>query len=127
MDKATMVSVEIGRGAELLDALDRAGLKVGVALWTFLSEYEDWRLVISSRQFDTPDLRAAYRLLHDSLAAAGFTPKNIPAIMILPTTDPFIRELRRLFGKAKSVDGMRLGGQMIGDRFVQDAYVYRIW
>jgi hypothetical protein len=41
-------------------------------------------------------------------------------------TDPFIRALRRLFGKTKSVEGMRLGGQMIGDRFVEDAYVYRI-
>ena len=121
-----MVSLEIDRGSELLDALERAKLKVGVALWTYLSEYEDWRLVVSARQFDSLDLRDAYRLLHDSLAAAGFTPKNTPPIMILPTADPFIKELRRLFGKTKTVEGMRLGGQMIGDRFVQDAYIYRI-
>lgn len=25
-----------------------------------------------------------------------------------------------------SAKGMRLGGQMIGDRFIEDAYVYRI-
>ena len=126
MDKTTMVSIEISKGSELLDALDHAGIKLNVALWTFLSEYEDWRLVVSSRQLDSPDPRDAYRLLNDSLAEAGFTPKNTPPIMILPTTDPFIRELRRIFGKTKSVDGMRLGAQMIGDRFVQDAYVYRI-
>lgn len=126
MDKTAMVSIEISRGSDLLDALDRAGVKIVVAVWTFLSEYEDWRLVVSSRQFDSPDPRDAYRLLHDSLATAGFTPKNTPAIMILPTTDPFIRELRRIFGKTKSVEGMRLGGEMIGGRFVQDAYVYRI-
>jgi hypothetical protein len=121
-----MVSLDIDRGSELLDALERANLKVGVALWTYLSEYEDWRLVVSARQFDSLDLRDAYRLLHDSLAAAGFTPKNTPPIMILPMADPFIKELRRLFGKTKTVEGMRLGGQMIGDRFVQDAYIYRI-
>jgi hypothetical protein len=46
--------------------------------------------------------------------------------MILPTSDPSIRELRRIFGKTKSVEGMRLGGQVFGDRFVEDAYVYRI-
>jgi len=46
--------------------------------------------------------------------------------MILPMADPFVKELRRLFGKTKIVEGMRLGGQMIGDRFVQDAYIYRI-
>ena len=41
-------------------------------------------------------------------------------------SDPFIKELRRIFAKAKSVEGMRLGGQMIGDRFVDDASVYKI-
>ncbi|SPE36536.1 conserved hypothetical protein [Candidatus Sulfopaludibacter sp. SbA3] len=46
--------------------------------------------------------------------------------MILPMADSFVKELRRLFGKTRSVEGMRLGGQLIGDRFVEDAYVYRI-
>jgi hypothetical protein len=46
--------------------------------------------------------------------------------MILSMTDPFTKVLRRIFGKAKSVEGRRLGGQMIGDRFVEDAYIYRI-
>lgn len=121
-----MVSLDINRGSELLDALERAKLKVGVALWMFSSEYEDWRLVVSARQFDSLDPRDAYRLLHDSLAAAGFTPEKTPPILILPMADPFIKELRRFFGKTKSVEGMCLGGQMIGDRFVQDEYVYRI-
>jgi hypothetical protein len=126
MDKATMVSTDISRGSEILDTLERAKVKVTVALWAFLSEYEDWRFVLASRQFDLSDARDAYGLLHDSLAPAGFVPRNTPPIMILPTSDPFIRELRRMFGKTNSTEGMRLGGQMIGDRFVEDAYVYRI-
>ncbi len=126
MDKAAMVSIDIHRGAELLDALELAKLKISVALWAFLSEYEDWRLIVSARQFDSLDLREAYRLVHDSTAVKGFTPERTPPIMILPMNDPFIRELRRIFGKTKSVEGMRLGGQMIGDRFVEDAYVYRV-
>jgi len=121
-----MVSLDIERGAALLDALDRAKLKVGVALWAHLAEYDDWRLVVSARRFDSLDLRDAYGLLIDSLDTAGFTPRTTPPVMILPMADPFVRELRRLFAKTKSVEGMRLGGQMIGDRFVQDGYVYRI-
>jgi hypothetical protein len=46
--------------------------------------------------------------------------------MILPTKDSFIRELRKIFGKTKSVTGMRLGGQTFGSRFIDNAYVYRI-
>lgn len=126
MDQAAMVSIDVSQGSEILDALERAEVKVSVALWMFLSEFEDWRMVISARQFDTADPRDAYRLLHDSLSRADVALKKTPAIIILPTGDPFIRELRRIFGKTKSVNGMRLGGQLIGDRFVENAYVYRI-
>jgi len=126
MDKAAMVSIDVSQGSEVLDALERAHVKVSVALWMFMSEYEDWRLVVSSRQFDSADPRKAYALIHESLSSAEFPAKKTPAIIVLPTSDPFVRELRRIFGRTRSVNGMRLGGQMIGDRFVQDAYVYRI-
>jgi hypothetical protein len=126
MDKTAMVSIEIDTGAELVEKLERAKVKVSVALWAYLSEYGDWRMILSSRQFDSLDLRDALGLVHDSLDAAGITPQRAPLVMILPMNDPFIRDLRRRFAKAKSVEGMRLGGQMFGDRFIEDAYVYRI-
>ena len=53
MDKIAMVSPDIDRGAELLGALESAKLKIGVALWAYLSEYEDWRLVVSARRLDS--------------------------------------------------------------------------
>lgn len=54
------VNIDIGRGAEVVEILDRAKLKVSVALWVHLSEYEDWRLVVSAREFNEGELRAAY-------------------------------------------------------------------
>jgi|SRR5580704_3497360 hypothetical protein len=126
MDKTALVNIDIGRGAEVIDILDRAKVKVSVALWAHLSEYEDWRLVISSREFSEGELRAAYRRIHDSLRAEGMPPGNTPELMIFAMTDPFIKGLRKIFGKTKSVEGMRLGGQMFGDRFIEDAFVYRI-
>ena len=82
--------------------------------------------MVAARQFDSADPRETYRLFHDSLTAAGLKPQEIPAVLILPTADPFIRELRRVFGKSKSVEGMRLGGQAIGGRFVEDANFFKI-
>ena len=52
MDKAAMVSVDIDKGTKLLEALEREKVKVAVAAWMYLSEYEDWRLVVAARQFD---------------------------------------------------------------------------
>jgi hypothetical protein len=70
--------------------------------------------------------RDGYRLLYESLANGGFTGANTTSLMILPMSDPFIKGLRTTFGKTKSVEGMRLGGQLIGDRFIEDGCVYRI-
>src|ERR1019366_9743134 len=126
MDKAAMVSMDLARGFELLEALDHAKVKVAVARWVLSSDYEDWRLYISARQFDRLDLREAYGLIHKALDPAGFNAANTPPIIILRMTDPFIKELRRYFGKTTSAEGTRLGPQMFGNRFVEDAYVYRV-
>ena len=53
MDKAAIVSIDTSRGADIAGILDRAKVKVVVAIWVYLSEYEDWRLVLASRQFDS--------------------------------------------------------------------------
>jgi hypothetical protein len=126
MSKIALVGFEVETGSKILKILDDAGLQVKVALWAVLPEYEDWRLVLSSRKFDEVDLREAYGLLHKALDAAGFPLERTPSIVILRSSDPFIKALRKIFGKSQSIEGRRPGGQMIGDRFVEDAYAYRV-
>jgi len=111
MDQAALVSLDLERGREIVDALDRAQLKVAAALWAVLPEYEDWRLVLAAPQFDALDRRSAYRLINDSLAAAGVAVEHTLPKMILPMTDPFIKHLRRTFAKTKNCEGMRLGAK----------------
>ncbi len=105
-------------------SLDRSGLSTSVALWLYSEEHEDWRFVLAS--LDAADPSEAYGLVHDALAVAGISLEQTPALLILKMSDPFIRALRRIFAKTKTVEGMRLGGQLIGDRFVGDALIYRI-
>jgi hypothetical protein len=126
MAQALLVNIDIPLGWEVINALDAAGLNVNVALWAWLSEYEDWRLLLASRKLDKEDPRRRYLVVNAATDAAGIGIERAPTKMILSMTDPFIRELRHLFGKSRSVEGMRLGGQRIGNRFVHDAYVYRI-
>lgn len=126
MVKTVLVSADLDVGAEILKILDGAKVTVSVALWAYLPEYEDWRLVLSSRQLDSAGIREAYTLINRALSKSGWPIEKKPAIAVLPMTDPSIRELRRRYGKDRSVEGRRIGGHMIGDRFVEDAYVYRI-
>ena len=126
MDQAVLVNMDIERGSEILSILDRAKIKVSVALWAHLAEYEDWRFVLLAKAFDELELRKAYRLLNESLSAEGMGVEKTPVLFILPMTDPFVKELRKMFSRTKSVEGMRLGGQLIGGRFLKDAFVYRV-
>jgi hypothetical protein len=126
LDKTALVTADVAAGSEIVQALDRSDLAISVALWMYPPEYEDWRFVLASRRLDAAKPSAAYGLVHDALTAAGISLERTPTLMILKMSDPFIRALRRIFAKTKSVEGMRLGGQLIGDRFVEDALVYRI-
>ena len=123
MVKAALVNADIERGAEVLKILDDAQLQMKVAVWLFSPDHENWFLVLASRQLDGS--RDAYGAVNDALRKAGFAIERKPSIMILRMDNPFIKDLRRQFGKAKNVEGMRLR-QTIGDWFIEDAYVYRI-
>ena len=124
MDQATLVSPEIDAGSKVISALDDADFKNLSALMAIFPEYGDWKLVLSSPSLDQNDRLKAYEQVFKVLH--GKFQYTLPEIMILPTKDPFIKELRKVFGKARNVTGMRLGGQKIGNRFLDNAYVYRI-
>lgn len=124
MVKAALVNVDIERGAEVLKILDDSQLQIKVALWLFSPDHENWFLVLASRQLDGS--RHAYGVVNEALNEASYPIEKTPSIMILPMNDPFIRDLRKRFGKAKNVEGMRLGLLTIGNWFLEDGYVYRI-
>lgn len=126
MVKTALVGLDIDKGARILRILDDANLDIKVALWAYLGDYEDWRIVLASRKFDSVGHWDSYGVLHKALGKAGISLEETPSVVILGMNDPFIKTLRRIFGKAKSVAGMRLGLQSIGNRFLEDAYVYRI-
>lgn len=124
MDKAALVSLDVSQGAEVVNALEEGGIRLKAALWIVSPEYEDGRLVLSSDSLmgvdPLKDYERVVRTLRKSIQ------KVLPPLLILRTTDPFIKTLRKIFGKTKSVEGMRLGGQSIGNRYVDEAYVYKI-
>lgn len=41
MDEAALVSLDIDRGREVIEVLERARQKVSIALWLYSPEYED--------------------------------------------------------------------------------------
>lgn len=126
MDRATLVAFDVKLGEAVIAALDRSGYKPSVALWAVLEEYGDARLVIASRKLDQKSLLKANGEVLAALQREQLDFHNLPNLLVLRMTDKFIQALRMTFGKARSVEGMRLGNQLIGDRYLEEGYVYRI-
>lgn len=126
MGTETLVSFDVENGKEVVDALDRDGKTPNVALWAKLPDYESWRLVIASDHLDQDSQFSGYTEIIEAMDKAGIPMHRRPSIFMRPMNNPMIQALRGTFASAKDTYGMRLGGQMFGDKYLEDAFVYRI-
>lgn len=126
MGTATPVNFDIENGQQVIDALDHAGKPPNVALWAKLPDYENWRLVLASDQLDQASPFSGYSEINEAIDKAGIPIHRQPTIFLRPMDNSLIQELRRLFASSGDTRGMRLGGQRFGDKYLEDAFVYRI-
>lgn len=126
MAPATLVNFDIENGDDVIKALDGAGKAPKVALWAKLPDYENWRLVLASDRLDQESPTSGYSEINEVLRKARIPSSKQPAILLRPMDNPMIRALRGLFGQTADTRGMRLGGQTFGDKYLEDAFVYRI-
>jgi hypothetical protein len=121
-----LVTFDIENGERVVDALDKAGKAPNVALWAILPDYEDWRLVIASDRLDQSSEFSGYSEINEAIRKAGIPFHRKPTIFLRPMDNPMIQALRSAYASMSDNYGMRLGSQMFGDKYLEDAVVYRI-
>ena len=126
MGTPTLVTFDIENGERVVDALDKAGKAPNVAIWAKLPDYEDWRLVIASERLDQSSEFTGYSEINDAIRVAGIPFHRKPTIYLRPMDNPMIQALRSAYASMSDNYGMRLGSQMFGDKYLEDAVVYRI-
>jgi hypothetical protein len=126
MAPAALVNFDIENGEKVIAALEKAGKAPNVALWAKLPDYENWRLILASDSFDQNSQFSGYSEIIEAMEKAGIPIHRQPTILMRPMSNPMIKALRRVFGVARDTYGMRLGGQTFGDKYLEDAFVYRI-
>lgn len=126
MAKTTLVGPDLALAEEILGTLDAAKFPITVALWLLQKERDEWKLVIATPLYDQLGAQKAYLQLIKTLSSDGPVALSDLPIRLESNHRPLIKALRKLFGKAASVQGMRLGLQSIGGVWIDDAYVYRI-
>ena len=126
MGTPTLVTFDIENGEKVVDALDKAGKPPNVAIWAKLPDYEDWRLVIASDRLDQSSGFSGYSEINEAIRKAGIPFHRKPTIFLRPMDNPMIQALRSSYASMCDNYGMRLGSQMFGDKYLEDAVVYRI-
>jgi hypothetical protein len=95
-------------------------------LWAKLPDYDNWRLLLASDRFDQSSQFSGYSEINEAMDKAGIPIHRQPAIFMRPMNNSMIKALRKTFASTSDVYGMRLGGQKFGDKYLEDAFVYRI-
>ena len=127
MDKTTLVGPDLPLGREILRILDDAKFPVTVAMWLLeKSRNEDWDLVVATPVYDKLGPREAYQQLLKALSSEGPVSLVDLPIRLEGIRKPMIKALRKLSGKAGSVEGERLRLRSVGGAWIDDGYVYRI-
>jgi hypothetical protein len=125
MDKAALVDRDIDDGRRLVQALDQADFPVVAALWYFYPE-EEWRLLIASPKVGELGPRGAYAVIQQVLIKSG-VPLPLYRVAAVNPDEPLITELRIFVGTdaAPHIGSIYLQSEVIGEMYVEGAYVYR--
>jgi hypothetical protein len=126
MDQAALVDRDIENGRRLIQALDLADFPVVAAFWSFITEESVWRLQIASPRVDEMGPIAVYTEIQGVLRASAST-LPLRRISVLPENDALVTDLRLFAGTpgAPYLGGSHLFRTVLGDTFIEGAYVYR--
>ncbi len=121
--KEALTDEMIQAGSALLANLDRSRFSVDAALWLYLTEGNQWRLLLATPEVHLDGPRKAYKRLIQALrkSAVDVSPVDIA---VVDSRDGFIQLLRTAIS-VQGGSGVRFSRNTINGQFIEDAYIYR--
>lgn len=135
MDKSTLVENVIKAGKELLDKLDKDGFDVKAALWYYLSEPAEWRLILASSTVDKEGPKKAYEKIQSQIRELEQHYKktnehfdlSLENISVVSPNNNLIKLIKSVIKTKKGViSNLRFTRNVINNVLIEDAYIYRI-
>jgi hypothetical protein len=134
MHTETLVDSDVADGRKLIDALQKAGVRIKAALWYFGTEMNEWRLMIQLPLSNEYHHRNAFEEIEKVRRTLG--PQfHLPLrkIAVQSQHSPLVNTVRKIVEKNGSKkEGFYYVGQRIpvqervGVDFIEDVYVYFI-
>lgn len=125
--KEYLTDAMIEGGAEFTSRLDETALTATAAYWFFDTEINEWLFMVVSPEISTKGPRWVYEQIYKALAKMGPKANVFPfaGIRILEPRADLPRALSATFHTGPEVRRIRLHKEVVDNRYVEDALVYR--
>ena len=125
--KEQLTDEMIEAGAQLTQKLEELGLPITVAMWFFLADINEWRLMLASPQLSAEGPRTVYEKIEEARKAIGAGVESLPlsAIGLMDTNHQLVKLLRLAVQTGPGVSRVRFSKNVINGHFIDDALIYR--
>lgn len=115
----------IDAGKSLLENLDKKNASINSAMWFYISEDEEWKLLLTSKLITNKGPKYLYTLI-DSINSK--IEKQIPLnfILISSPENPLIKTLCTAISTGNGISGIRFSKNYINGQMIEDSYIYRM-
>jgi len=124
--KESLSNEMIESGKSVLEDLDRRRFRVDAALWLYVTDSNEWRLLLATPKVHIDGPKKAYKRLLQTLRDSGVHGVTYDNVAVVDSRDPLIQLLRRAVSKNRSMNGIRFSRYTINGQFIEDAYIYRM-
>lgn len=127
MVKTALVEKDIEEGKRLIEELDKTNFRVQAALWFYLADSDEWRLLIASSFVEKEGPRKSYNFIQTVLAKIS-PPSEISLkdISVLSPSHDLIKLIKLAIRTGPCISGIRFTRNVINNTLIEDAYIYRI-
>ena len=112
-------------GEAVVRELDRRKVIAKAALWFYVPEQSDWRLLIATPEVRTIGPKKLYKTLQQVLLKTESSVK-LSSVGLLDSKDPLITLLSKAIGTGDGVTGVRFSRNTVNGHFIEDAFIYRM-
>lgn len=125
MVETPLLTSDIETGKQVVGALDAESAGLRSALWLYISDSSEWRLVLSFPAVDRGGLRAGYRFVQRTLAKHGVD-LLLRRIDVMGVAEPLTRRLRRYVRTpARGTSDITIQSENVDGYLIEGAHVYR--
>jgi hypothetical protein len=125
--KEQLTGVMIDAGAELTAKLDESGLPITTALWLFVPDLNEWRLLFASPEVATKGPRDVYEKIRKVVSQLGEKASAVPLsiIGVMDADADLVRLLKVAIQTGPGINRIRFSKNVINGHFIDDALIYR--